>query len=529
MAVPGHWRKPWCGHGLGAFAVALAAALALPAGQALAARSAVLVVDGNTGRVLHESSPDEPRHPASLAKMMTLYVVFEQIERGQLGYQTRIKMSANAVATAPSRLGLEEGEELALIDAVKVLITKSANDVAVAVAEHIAGSEERFARLMTHRARQLGMTATTFRNASGLPDDAQITTARDMATLALRLQDDFPTHYPLFATRSFTYKDETFRNHNTLLFHYPGAEGLKTGYTRASGFNLVTSVRRGRKHVVGVVFGGASAASRNTAMRTYLNMGLVRASAEKTRKPAAPLVAGARPAPERRIAAVPTPQRVERPPPVVPTSGSAEAQPPRQLIEIARVRPVLVAPRGPAGEAADPPGAPGPGSIEALLEQQGGTPQPQYVAGAAGPYARARTPPPDRPALFSDHMQLRGAAPSTLDHQAANLARGDSPLAASPPPRQAAAPPPASARAGAFQIQIGAFQSQADAQRQLALVAERAGAVLAGSAPATQQVRQGDKLLFRARYAGFAAQTAAADACSELKRLKLDCIVVKGE
>jgi D-alanyl-D-alanine carboxypeptidase len=204
------------------------------------------------------------------------------------------------------------------------------------------------------------MTATTFRNASGLPDDAQVTTARDMVTLALRLQDDFPKHYPLFATRTATYKDETFHNHNTLLFHYEGTDGLKTGYTRASGFNLVASVRRGKKHVIGVVFGGASAASRNSAMRTYLNMGLVKASNEKTRQPAAPLIAQApRPTAGQKIAAVPMPKRVPRPPEkaVVPAATPPTATPPAEptatqlppaqpsapAVEIARVRPVLVA------------------------------------------------------------------------------------------------------------------------------------------------------------------------------------------
>ena len=366
--------------GLAALAGLFALALTVAAsGTHAQSKSAVLILDANTGRVLHESAADEPRHPASLAKMMSLYIVFELMEQGRLKPDTKIKMSANAVAAAPSKLDLEEGEEIALADAIKVLITKSANDLAVAVAEHIAGSEEKFARLMTQKARQLGMPASTFRNASGLPDDEQLTTARDMVTLALRLQDDFPKLYPLFATRTFTYKDETFRNHNTLLFHYPGTDGLKTGYTRASGFNLAASVRRGGKHVIGVVFGGATAATRNAAMRTYLNMGLAKASTEKTRKPApaGPLIARAKRPPEPKIAAVPTPQRVERPaqkpvaatasPPTpdrtasepTPASGSSPA------VSMARVRQVLVAPAA-AAEAA---GAARPPSIEALLDE----------------------------------------------------------------------------------------------------------------------------------------------------------------
>src|SRR5262249_21337449 len=156
-------------------------------------------------------------------------------EQGRLSYQTKIRISANAAAAAPTKLDLAEGEEIALIDAIKALITKSANDLAVAIAEHIAGSEGKFARLMTQRAHQPGMSATALPNASGLPDDAQVTTARDMVTLALHLQDDFPQHYPLFATRTFTYGGETLYNHNTLLETFEGTDGIKTGYTRASG------------------------------------------------------------------------------------------------------------------------------------------------------------------------------------------------------------------------------------------------------------------------------------------------------
>src|SRR5215470_705643 len=303
---------------LGISAAAILALLVLVAWPLMAhadGKSAILVVDANTGRVLHQSAADEPRHPASLAKMMTLYLTFERIEQGRLSYQTKIRISANAAAAAPTKLDLAEGEEIALIDAIKALITKSANDLAVAIAEHIAGSEEKFAKLMTQRAHQLGMSATVFRNASGLPDDEQVTTARDMVTLALHLQDDFPQHYPLFATRTFTYRGETLHNHNTLLESFEGTDGIKTGYTRASGFNVVASVRRGRKHVVGAIFGGASAAARNAAMRTFLNLGLIKASSVKTRQPTRPAVAQVAAQPARTIGPVPVPRRVERPTP----------------------------------------------------------------------------------------------------------------------------------------------------------------------------------------------------------------------
>jgi D-alanyl-D-alanine carboxypeptidase len=533
MAVHEHGYGPRRRIGVAALAVgALFAALILPARAAAAEKHAILVVDGNTGRVLYQSSADAARHPASLAKMMTLYLVFEQIEQGRLTYQTKIKVSANAASTAPSKLDLDEGDEIALLDAVKALITKSANDVAVALAEHIAGSEPKFARLMTQKAAQLGMTASLFKNASGLPDPEQVTTARDVVALALRLQDDFPKHYALFATRTFAYNGDTYSNHNKLLVNYEGTDGLKTGYTNASGFNLVASVRRGQKHVVGAVFGGASAGVRDRTMRTFLNIGLVKASNVKTRLSAPMLVAAKpkpKPAPAPRVADVPTPERVERPPvkPATPASANEpQEQAPAQPIEMARVRSVLVAPR---------PAAATPASIEAVLERtqpEQSDPLPQWTTASAGG-ARPVFAPSDRPAMFS------GALPSTLEEQAARLAGPGSPgtgqaittqsLKESPTrPRPPAQGQASAAVAGGFQIQIGAFQSAAEAERRLASVRDLAPSVLRSRAPVTLQVKLGDKVLHRARFAGFDAQ-AAAGACTELKRLKVDCLVLKAE
>src|SRR5215831_7398037 len=406
----------------------------LPPPAHAAGKSAVFLVDANTGRALHASAADELRHPASLAKMMTLYLTFERIEQGRLTYQTKIRISANAAAAAPTKLDLAEGEEIILIDAIKALITKSANDMAVAIAEHIAGSEEKFAALMTQKAHQLGMSATVFRNASGLPDDGQVTTARDMVTLALHLQDDFPQHYPLFATRTFTYKGETLHNHNTLLDTFAGTDGIKTGYTRASGFNLVASVHRGRKHVVGAIFGGASAAARNAAMRTFLNMALIKAANVRTRQPASPRLAA-------KIGPVPAPRRVERPalktasgPP--PTAPQTEARRP-PAIEIARVRTVLVSP----STAPLPLRASAAAGIEDVLARAEQTrpadvaadapasPQPQWATAAAGGLPTAGTALAQKPALPGGAL---GASPSTLEQQAANLAHGDPPVVTTP-------------------------------------------------------------------------------------------------
>ncbi len=547
MAVQVRWLWPGRACRLALIAAITAAGVLLAPGIGLAAeKHAVLILDANTGRILYETSAREPRHPASLAKMMTIYIALELVEQGKLSLQTKIRISANAALAAPSKLDLDEGDEIALIDAIKVLITKSANDVAVAVAEHISGSEAKFAQLMTRKAVQLGMTATLFKNASGLPDEEQVTTARDMVTLALRLQDDFPQHYALFGTRTFTYKDETFRNHNKLLFNYEGADGLKTGYTRASGFNLVASVRRGRKHIIGAVFGGATAASRDNAMRTFLNMGLVKASSVKTRKPA--LVARNMRAPQPAVAFVPTPQRVMRPPPalaqppppppppVLAAASPPQAEPAQQPIRIARVRPVMLSEQ-PGGMAAVPAAQrPAPAS-----QPQEPPPPPQWAPASAGamPTRLAATAPPERPALLASPQIVRGAAPSTLEQQAANLARGDPPVVPPPPlttqtlqPREPASrlkgPIAAAAPAGGFQVQIGAFQSVAEAERQLAAVRQRAGYVLSRYPGVTQQVHQGAKVLYRARYAGFDAQSAASS-CNELKRLKIDCLVMKAE
>ncbi len=284
------------------------------AAPAMSARQpkAAIVVDGNTGAILHAHDADAPRFPASLTKMMTIYLVFERLKDGRLKPTTRIRFSERASDQPPSKLGLDAGESISVINAVRALVTKSANDVATAVAEHIAGNEAAFARLMTARARQLGMRRTTFRNASGLPNPAQVTTARDMATLGLALQDHFPKRYRMFSRRRFTYKGRRYRNHNRLLGRFNGTDGIKTGYTRASGFNIATSVRRGRRHVVGVVVGHRSGKRRNAAMRRLLKATLPKASTQRTRQPIGSPAAAARP------------RLVRRPKPVIRTGRTAK-------------------------------------------------------------------------------------------------------------------------------------------------------------------------------------------------------------
>jgi D-alanyl-D-alanine carboxypeptidase len=268
-----------------------------PAGEALAAKkkprtpsiAAAIVVDMNSGTILHEQAADAPRHPASLTKMMTLYVLFGYLKAGKLTPSSDLTVTAHAASQAPTKLGLKPGATIKVNDAVKALVTQSANDAAATIAENVSGSEEAFAKLMTDTARRIGMRNTLFRNASGLPNDEQITTARDMAILSAHLIHDYPDYYAVFGTQYFTFKGRKYRNHNKLLLNYKGTDGIKTGYTRASGYNLAASVHRGDKHLIAVVLGGKTGSQRDTAMRALLDKNF--AAASSTKPTAAQLVA----------------------------------------------------------------------------------------------------------------------------------------------------------------------------------------------------------------------------------------------
>lgn len=490
------------------------ASILLWAGTAAAQdRHAALVVDANNGQVLHAAQADEPRYPASLTKMMTLYLAFEAIEQGRATYATRIRVSQEAASQPPTKLDLDPGETIALIDAMKALITKSANDAAVAVAEHFGGTEARFARMMTDKARLFGMSRTTFRNASGLPDPGQVTTARDMVRLALRLQDDFPQHYKLFAMRSFAYEGASYRNHNTLLHRYQGTDGIKTGYTRASGFNLVSSVRRGGRHVVGAIFGGSTAGRRDDAMQLLLSRALNNASPYKTRRSAPVLVAAATPAVRPRAVAQPDPQTTaaplrEAPRPVMVPSRPVAA-PVQAPAPVAVVRPQLA-----AGGPSDTAGA----SRFAFA-----TPPVE----AAGAFQRVpeRTPPAPQQAV------ARGNPPSSLQQQAAQLASGGPGMPAPygvRGPRQVETASVSSATGGGYEIQIGAYGSSVEADRALVGARSSAADLLATSPSRTFAISKDARQVFRARFVGFDSRTAAST-CLEMRRRQIDCFVMRSE
>jgi D-alanyl-D-alanine carboxypeptidase len=241
-----------------------------------------IIVDGNSGATLVANSPDASRHPASLTKIMTLYLLFERLNAGKMKLDTEMQVSEHASEQAPTKLGLRPGQTIQVEDAIKGLVTRSANDAAVVIAEAIAGDEGDFAKLMTRKARALGMTRTVYRNASGLPDDDQVTTARDQSTLGRAIQDRFPRYYRYFSTMTFNYHGHSIANHNHLLGSVEGVDGIKTGYTRASGFNLVTSMHRDNRHLIGVVMGGRSGGSRDAIMRSLLAENLEKASTKRT-------------------------------------------------------------------------------------------------------------------------------------------------------------------------------------------------------------------------------------------------------
>jgi D-alanyl-D-alanine carboxypeptidase len=241
-----------------------------------------IVVDGNSGAILQSSNPDALRHPASLTKVMTLYLLFERLDSGRMKLDTPLKVSEHAADQSPTKLDLKPGTTIAVEDAIKGIVTRSANDAAVTIAENIGGDEDSFAKMMTQKARALGMTRTTYVNASGLPDDDQITTARDQALLGRAIQDRFPHFYKYFSTESFVYHGEAIRSHNHLLGKVEGVDGIKTGFTRASGFNLLTSVHRDGHFLVAVVMGGHSAFERDAHMRDLISDHLKEAALRRT-------------------------------------------------------------------------------------------------------------------------------------------------------------------------------------------------------------------------------------------------------
>jgi D-alanyl-D-alanine carboxypeptidase len=480
-----------------------------------------IVVDVNSGRVLRATHPDAHRHPASVTKVMTLYLLFEQLERGRFRLDTPLRVSSYAASRAPSKIGFDAGETIEVEDAIKALVTKSANDVASVVAEAIGGDEETFAEMMTRKARQLGMSRTTFKNASGLPHPEQVTTARDLTLLGRAIHDRFPKYWRYFQTRSFEYAGTTYRNHNRLLGRVDGVDGIKTGFTRASGFNLLTSARLGNQHIMAVVLGGRSGRARDAQMANLVEEQLPRAYAGLR---TAPMVAEAQgDEPIRQVAAParPTERNVER-------VASADVPAPRP-------RPAVVA------ELARPDTA----NVRAVAASAGGTTaaRPAPTLATVTPGMRwVVGPQPNLEARDRSALQARGqntqvlAFTSTINGQKADTDPELAPLPPKPvasavraapvlavkvePARQDAAR--AAAQRSGWVIQLAATDDEGKARAILNSAKSRNGNVLASAEAFTEKVVKGDATLFRARFAGFDGDDAQS-ACKALKKTGFNC------
>lgn len=504
---------------------------------------AAMVVDAKTGRTMHAVNEDAPRIPASLTKVMTLYMLFEQMERGRFTMNSELKVSAYAASQPPTKLGLRAGSTIEVEDAIKSMITLSANDSSVVVAEAIAGSEEAFAEQMTRKARSLGMESTRFYNPHGLPNSPpNITTARDQTILARAIQERFPRYFPLFQMRSFQYGSRTIRGHNRLLGRIEGVDGIKTGYTRASGFNLMTSAKADGRQIVSVVLGGRSGAARDKIMADLVLASLPRASAggrsapmiaeaaepqqERYRAPAPAPV----PEPPARPALVaqapepaPAPMPVPRPraEPEVPaaarayaaTTTTAQITPPRalsgsaQALALSNMRPVA-ATTTPSAMRWSIGAAPAEGKV---LRPPANVDTTSSIAKVAEPAARDEVQP------MPKKVEARLPEPAPLPVKVAQ--------AAAKPPE--AKPAEKAAIASKWVIQLGATDDEAKAKDILNRARAKASGSLADASGFTEKVEKGGATLFRARFAGFEESKDAEKACAQLKRGGFACFATR--
>jgi D-alanyl-D-alanine carboxypeptidase len=444
--------------------------------SSLAARQAAIVVDAKTGKVLYSADANGRRYPASLTKMMTLYLTFEAMAKGRISKNTPVVFSAKASGEAPTKLGVKAGGSVTVETAILSIVTKSANDSATALGEMLGGNESTFARMMTAKARQLGMNGTVFRNANGLPDPGQFTTARDMATLGIALREHFPQYYGYFSQRSFLYGRQRINGHNRLLGRIKGVDGIKTGYTRASGFNLVSSVNDGNRRLVAVVMGGTSGGSRDNQMASLINTYMPRASTRGGGDLVAKADSGN---PIKALAKVLLPKHD------APTPDD---------------KPVAVASADDTSVAEDATVAQGDDEESAEAEA------PKLVV----PAKKVKT--------------VIVAAPKVATAQV---------VAAYAEPAPAAEPTPtvdpvntASVPSG-WAIQVASSPKQSEAQAFLDKTSKQAPKVLADAAGFTVAFDKDGVTYYRARFGGFGSKDAAWKACTALKKKKIECFAVQ--
>lgn len=524
-------------------AIAIAFSLLLPAaalGASVPRKFAGIVVDAKSGKVLYESAADAARYPASVTKVMTLYVLFQELAAGNIKLSDKMAVSKHAASAVPTKLGLKAGSKIKVEDAIKALVTLSANDIARVIAEHISGTESAFAKRMTATAKALGMNRTTYRNASGLPDSKQVTTVRDQAILGVAIYQHFPKYYEYFQTRSFRYGKRTYGNHNRLLGER-GVDGIKTGYTRASGFNLLTAARKDGRHIVVAGFGFDSSGKRDAKVRElvkkylskgrsgdYLDVAMVPVPG---RKGATVQVASADP-----VAVTPMPYPAFRmvgqsaPPAAIAVASAPDP------VDVARQLqdPVIVSSIDDLPVPADRPmdiglqpavqAANMMGASTAIVPED----RPLDVIGAwlsdtfslGAPPAPLGQTPPSAPLLPPVGIGESGQPIDPMTSGSVGVAPAE--VVEQPqPPALAEAP-----AAAGWIVQIGAAPTE---QGATSLIHEAKGSIstLGTFAPYVERFEKNGQVFYRARFAGFGDRDAAKAMCDELKKAKMSCLAVQ--
>jgi D-alanyl-D-alanine carboxypeptidase len=502
---------------------------------------ASIVVDAKTGKVLEAVNADASRFPASITKVMTLYLLFEALEDKRVNLSTDLRVSAKAAAQAPSKLGLRPGETIDVEDAIKAIVTKSANDVAMAIAENIGGSEERFASMMNRKARELGMKNTNFENPNGLPNPKQVTTARDLAILGRAIQERFPRQYQYFSTRKFTFRGRVIPSHNRLIGRVEGVDGIKTGYTRASGFNLLTSIRVDGRHLVGVVLGGKTSRWRDQRMADLLENNLDRAftgraiasalpQAERDERAAPPQATSTREAVSKEAA---VPQPVERAKPAVVAELTRPAvEDKREAGQPLPLRPqsgstairtmtapvtASVTPTGPAMRwVAGPQGRPLAQHIAQGIDQR------RPIPPGAVPYTNSITQRSVASLETQPLPKLADVKPAPAPEKVAVSEPAKPETTASIGKRATAAP-----KYRGWVIQLAATDDEAKAKDILDSAKSRIGRALKGAEPFTESIAKDGTTLYRARFAGFDDSGDAQAACRAAKKAGFRCFAQK--
>jgi D-alanyl-D-alanine carboxypeptidase len=539
--------------------LAILATSPMPAFAAKRGFSAI-AVDAYTGKVLVAREADVQRYPASITKVMTLYVLFQEMKAGRLDKNSRLKVSAKAARQQPSKLGLKAGQTVTVDVAIKALVTRSANDVAVVIAENVSGSEKAFAARMTRVAQSLGMTRSRFANASGLPNKAQVTTARDIATLSLRIQRDFPEYYPYFKIKSFVYRGKTIATHNKLLNQFQGTDGIKTGYINASGFNVTTSVARGNKRLIGVVIGAPSGGARNRYMMAMLEPLFKKVSGSSSRKIAS--LAGKPPGLKGQPVEVADTEAPDALPEAKPAAKPVTATNVAKAVPLPRAKPEVIEAKVDEPEAPEAPQA----LPEDITDSEDGAevesattftaviveePSPDAASNLVAIDGESDMTREDTKAMFADGETVwpvatsenkgdyRAIAPVQTASAAplpsiAALVEETSPLPAvetaaveepveEPEAETTASTTPA---AESWQVQIGAWKAERDAAKRLERAEKLKIPGLSGKDALTVKADQKGKTVYTARFAGFASQKEARSACRALSKKGFGCLPI---